>query len=172
MRSCPAILFCHSAPGLIAYWWSNRTRSNWLQGCLIRPRYPLTRPPRAAASRSLAAFAANPAKRTQRSCRDGRRQTDVNRNARVGESRLPVCHSEDAVASDFIKGPVFVCRLSARWISCTLDCQPVVFSVAHKEFFDLFVCGGREMIKLCLSGFNGSSATERDGDCRWGPRWR
>lgn len=25
------------------------------------------------------------------------------------------------------------------------------------------------MIKLCLSGLNGSSATERDGDCRWGP---
>lgn len=131
--------------------------------------------PRAAASRSLGAFAANPARRTQRRSRDGRRQTDVNRNAARQRVSAPCCHSEDAVASDFIKGPVFVCRLSrrgARWISCTLDCQPVVFSVAHKEFFDLFVCGGGEMIKLCLSGFNGSSATERDGDCRWGPRWR
>lgn len=46
--------------------------------------------PRAAASRSLGAFAANPARRTQRRSRDGRRQTDVNRNARVRESLLPV----------------------------------------------------------------------------------
>lgn len=47
--------------------------------------------PRAAASRSLAAFAADPRERdaTRESRRD-RRQTDANRNARVRESRLPV----------------------------------------------------------------------------------
>lgn len=93
----------------------------------------------------------------------GRRREQKCARQRVS---APCCHSKDGITSDFIKGPVFVWCLSRRvscWISCTLDCQPIVFSVAHKEFYDLFVCGGREMIKLCLSGFNSSSATEWDG---------
>lgn len=84
--------------------------------------------PRAAASRSLAAFASESRERDRNAgVATGRRQNGCEQKCARQRVSAPCCHSEGAVASDFIKGPVFVSRRGARWISCTLDCQPVVF---------------------------------------------
>lgn len=88
-------------------------------------------------------------------------------NSHVTEFLLPV------VSVKTILHQTFCFRQSSELLDlpgilCTLDCQPVAFPAVHKEFFDLFVCRRREMIKLCLSGFfSGSLATDSVGGRRW-----
>lgn len=80
------------------------------------------------------------------------------------------CSSFKDALHHTVSGPVFVCCLSywsSHWIPA-LRTANLSSSVVHKEFFDLFVCSGKEMIKLCLSGLTAHQPLNQTGhnDCQ------
>lgn len=85
----PAILFCHSPPGLITYWWGNKTRPKWFRRGPNQAAVTLSPVLREAVFAAICSVNDGP-KFGQMSA------TDVNRNAHIKEF-LPLVVSVEMV---------------------------------------------------------------------------